>query len=79
MRAVQMTEAGEFVLCEAKPVMGLHRDGGYAEYATARAGALAAIPEEAETAVETVPLADAEAAYRAMDAGEVRYRAVVVP
>jgi NADPH2:quinone reductase len=46
---------GEFVLCENKPVTGMHRDGGYAEYATARAEALAAIPEEPD-AETTAPL-----------------------
>ncbi|MFD1644577.1 alcohol dehydrogenase catalytic domain-containing protein [Haloarchaeobius litoreus] len=46
---------GEFVLCENKPVTGMHRDGGYAEYATASASALATIPEGPDAAT-TAPL-----------------------
>jgi len=36
---------GEFVHCENGVVTGLHRDGGYAEYALARREALAGVPD----------------------------------
>ncbi|NHN47355.1 alcohol dehydrogenase catalytic domain-containing protein [Halostella sp. JP-L12] len=41
---------GEFVHCENGVVTGLHRDGGYAEYALARREALAAVPDELDDA-----------------------------
>ncbi len=37
---------GDFVLCENEIITMIHRDGGYAEYATARAEAVAAIPDD---------------------------------
>ncbi len=37
---------GDFILCENEAITMLHRDGGYAEYTTARAEAVAAIPDD---------------------------------
>jgi len=46
---------GEFVHCAEKPITGVHRDGGYAEYALARPEALAAVPSALD-AVDAAPL-----------------------
>lgn len=46
---------GEFIMCERAQVTGIHFDGGYAEYMTAPANALAAVPEELDSA-EAAPL-----------------------
>jgi NADPH2:quinone reductase len=41
---------GNFVRCENGPITGMDRDGGYAEYALARREALAAVPEDLDSA-----------------------------
>ncbi|WP_255152624.1 alcohol dehydrogenase catalytic domain-containing protein [Halorarius halobius] len=46
---------GDFVLCGDKPVTGIHRDGGYAEFTLARPEALVAVPDELDSA-EAAPL-----------------------
>ncbi|NWK80178.1 alcohol dehydrogenase catalytic domain-containing protein [Aquitalea sp. LB_tupeE] len=46
---------GQFHLCQAQPVMGNNRDGGYAEQMLVRHTGLVAIPDEL-SAVETAPL-----------------------
>lgn len=46
---------GEFILCDDAEVTGIHYDGGYAEYMTAPAEALAAIPEGMK-ATQAAPL-----------------------
>jgi len=37
---------GDFVQCRARRITGLHRDGGYAEYTTARREALIRVPDD---------------------------------
>src|SRR5215468_12671156 len=37
---------GKFVLCDNEAITAIHNDGGYAEYAIARAEAVAAMPED---------------------------------
>jgi NADPH2:quinone reductase len=63
---------GEFVLCEHKPVTGMHRDGGYAEYATARAEALAAIPEEFDATTAAPLLCAGLTSFNALRNADVR-------
>lgn len=46
---------GNFVNCERQPISGLHIDGGYAEIMTAKANALAAIPEDLSP-IDAAPL-----------------------
>jgi D-arabinose 1-dehydrogenase-like Zn-dependent alcohol dehydrogenase len=46
---------GDFVLCENQPISGINFDGGYADYVTAPANALAFVPEGL-TNVEAAPL-----------------------
>jgi propanol-preferring alcohol dehydrogenase len=40
-----MCRRGDFVYCADQPVLGDSHDGGYAEYVTARASGLVAVPE----------------------------------
>ncbi|NHN40126.1 alcohol dehydrogenase catalytic domain-containing protein [Halorubellus sp. JP-L1] len=53
--ACEACRHGEFLHCDEKPITGVHRDGGYAEYALARTEALAAVPDALE-AVDAAPL-----------------------
>lgn len=46
---------GKFVLCENEAITAIHHDGGYAEYAIARAEAVAAMPDDL-AADEAAPL-----------------------
>ncbi|SDZ26833.1 alcohol dehydrogenase, propanol-preferring [Saccharopolyspora shandongensis] len=51
----QMCRRGDFVYCTDQPVLGNSQDGGYAEYVTARASGLVAVPDDAPAA-ELAPL-----------------------
>lgn len=46
---------GDFMSCENALITGMHRDGGYAEYTLARPEALAAIPDDLDSA-DAAPL-----------------------
>jgi D-arabinose 1-dehydrogenase-like Zn-dependent alcohol dehydrogenase len=46
---------GDFFNCKASPITGVTRHGGYAEYTTAQASALASIPDEL-SAVDAAPM-----------------------
>ncbi len=63
---------GDFVNCEHERITGVHRDGGYAEYATARTEALVPIPH-GTAAVDAAPLVCAGlTAYTALSDADVR-------
>ena len=47
--------AGEFVLCENQPIVGVTQDGGYAEMMVARTSGLVSIPNELDS-VDAAPL-----------------------
>ena len=53
--ACEHCRRGEFVHCPEKPLTGVHRDGGYAEYALARTEALVAVPDALDS-VDAAPL-----------------------
>jgi alcohol dehydrogenase, propanol-preferring len=51
----EMCRRGDFVYCTDQPVMGDTEDGGYAEFVTARASGLVALPDDI-AAVDAAPL-----------------------
>lgn len=53
--ACEACRRGNFVHCTDSPITGIHRDGGYAEYALASTTALANVPRELD-AVDVAPL-----------------------